>query len=475
MYGKILIVEAIPTNRIVLKVKLAAAYYDVVPAASIAEAIDIVASTNPDLILSAIDLPDGSALDLARRLSGRGSRANMPILVHGAEVSTRMRLRLLSAGVDDVIDLEDSDALLLARVRSLIRATTSAAEWQLRDDATRMLGFAEQAERFEPVTRAVLVTEDKKVAATWEAALRSDGLAQIASASPQSAMAHASITENEAGEPNGPDIFIIHHQGDPPDAMLALVASIRAHATSRGSAILLVQEHANNAIAARALDLGADSVMQARFSQEEIALRVGALVRRKRAADQLRAALRTGLKAAVSDPLTGLHNRRYAIPQLTRVAERSSRTGRPFAVMVADLDHFKRVNDQFGHAAGDAVLIETARRLHAAVRNIDMVARIGGEEFLIVMPGLPLANARKSAKRICDAISGTPFRLQDGRNIAATISIGLAIGGPRTLRPGSSSMPLSDYAHVLINQADQALYKAKNRGRNCVKLGRPAA
>ncbi|MEO0381111.1 MAG: diguanylate cyclase, partial [Pseudomonadota bacterium] len=202
-------------------------------------------------------------------------------------------------------------------------------------------------------------------------------------------------------------------------------------------------------------------------------VRLETLMARKRMSDALRDTVRSGIEAAVIDPLTGLHNRRYAMPHLARIAERAHKSKKPFAVMVADMDYFKQINDTHGHAAGDAVLIETAQRLRQNLRSVDLVARIGGEEFLIVMPGAALSNARKAAQRLCHMIRDTPFDIPgvDAQSIAATISIGLTVCDP-TLKP-APNLPMT--AEALLDRADKALYEAKAEGRDRVTLVRPAA
>lgn len=161
------------------------------------------------------------------------------------------------------------------------------------------------------------------------------------------------------------------------------------------------------------------------------------------------------------------------MPHLARVAEHSAATGRSFAVMVADLDHFKRINDVYGHASGDAVLVEAARRLRENLRGVDMLARIGGEEFLIVMPATPFSEARVAASRLCRKIGGEGFAVPGSNDlIHVTVSIGVTMGGTKKLDGIANDVPC---ANALLDAADKALYEAKMQGRNQVNLVRPAA
>ncbi len=147
------------------------------------------------------------------------------------------------------------------------------------------------------------------------------------------------------------------------------------------------------------------------------------------------------------------------MPHLSRLAEHAADTGRPFAVMVLDLDRFKAVNDTFGHAAGDAVLTEVARRLQDNLRTVDLVARIGGEEFLVAMPDTDLSEAQMAAERLCRIVARSPVIVPDGLAIEVTISIGLAMGGRREAD-----------LNRLIARADEALLGSKSGGRNQVMV-----
>lgn len=467
MQGKILIVDAISTNRIVLKVKLASAFYEVIQAATGDEACVAALRHAPDLIISSMALPDCDAAALCGNLSRNPQTRGIPMMVIGCRSDADTRLRALEAGVQDVMLKPIDDALLLARVRSLIRAHNSFAEWQMRDDTSRALGFAEDISDFGPPGRAVIVSAEETTALAWIEVLKPRLRTSLSHVTPETAL-------RDLSPGKVPDVFIlIIEEGETHSSdVLRLLAAIRATAITRHAGILVVQSKQDPGLAAYALDLGADDLMTDDFNSAELVLRVKAMLRRKRIGDQLRATVRTGLKAAVSDPLTGLHNRRYAMPHLARVAEHAAATGRSFAVMVADLDHFKQINDLYGHASGDAVLVEAAQRLRENLRGVDLVARIGGEEFLIVMPATPLSEARAAASRLCRKIGGKSFVVPGSdQPINVTISIGVTMGG---LRKRSLPVPEND-ANTLLDAADKALYAAKVQGRNQFNLSRPAA
>lgn len=466
MHGKVLVIDPIATNRIVLRVKLAASHYIMTQAGSIADAMQVMGQDIPDLILCATNLPDGDPLRLVRRMRKIGLAGKVPVIaLSGGADDDAERLRLLGGGIDDVMQKPINDGLLLARTRSIIRAYATASEWILREGTSRALGFGEASAGFAPAQTVRIIACDSPTADPWADALSTRIAANVMFAMPATA-----ATDLETGRP--PDALVLVVKAGQGPQMLQLLAMARSQASTRHCAILAVLDCEDTTLGAQMLDMGANDLMCAERTADELALRLDTLLSRKKVTDALRDTVRSGIEAAVIDPLTGLHNRRYAIPHLARIADRATRTGKPFAVLVADMDHFKRINDTMGHAAGDAVLIETAQRLRENLRAVDLVARIGGEEFLIVLPGAGLTNARNAAKRLCRVIESTPFKVPDKlTRVEATISIGMTVVDPA--RGAQSTEPQTPEA--LLDRADKALYGAKAEGRNRVTLSRPAA
>ena len=169
------------------------------------------------------------------------------------------------------------------------------------------------------------------------------------------------------------------------------------------------------------------------------------------------------------DPLTGLFNRRYCMGQLGHIVASSAVTGQSFAVMLLDIDRFKSINDRWGHAAGDTVLVETAKRLTGVLRQGDLLARIGGEEFVVALANCTLGEARAVAERLRFAMKDAPFVLPNRMVTDVTISIGL------TLAIANPALSQDHTVETTLGAADAALMVSKAEGRNKITLGRSAA
>jgi two-component system cell cycle response regulator len=247
--------------------------------------------------------------------------------------------------------------------------------------------------------------------------------------------------------------------GDP----LRLVSQLRANESGRDLPILLMADDGELPRLAKGLDLGANDYLVRPVDRNELLARVRTQIRRKRLQERLRENYRRSLSLALTDELTGLYNRRYVFAHLNELLARMPEGAIETAVMLFDIDHFKQVNDRHGHPAGDQVLRELAGRALRQVRSVDLVGRLGGEEFIVVMPETSLAGAAIVAERVRAAVAEDLFILPDeGKKLPVTISIGVAVTGQGT-----------DGLEDLLKRADDALYDAKNAGRNRVVAHTP--
>lgn len=207
------------------------------------------------------------------------------------------------------------------------------------------------------------------------------------------------------------------------------------------------------------LDAGADDYIVKPFDPNELKVRLRAGVRIIQLQEDLQSALAVSEFRASHDLLTGLKNRGAVLEALASELARSNREKTPVAVIIADVDHFKRVNDESGHLAGDAVLREVAQRLESSLRPYDSVGRYGGEEFLIVLPHCDRQTAAQTAERLRSAFQAAPLSTPEG-----DFSITLSFGVTDALGDAEGKID------PVVRRADEALYQAKRGGRNRVEV-----
>lgn len=461
MPGRVLIVDPLPTNRIVMRAKMNAAYFDTELAASGAEALAQLSNPGAALVLITADLPDTTALALCQRIRALRTAGTLPVVMIGRNWDTARRMDALQAGADAVLDHPVSDTLLMAQIRCLLRTREGLDELRLREGSSRALGLAEPPQSFQHPARVAVIPDDVPAAARLAKTL--DARLPHAVAVAEGA---ALVRGGDAAYP-APDLAVVLLNGRGDDTALQLIAGLRAQPETRAMAILALASGDDQAIMAEALERGANDVTRRDIAQPELDLRLARLIRAKQRADRLRDTVHDGLRAAVTDALTGLYNRRYALPQLAQMAQEARNSGQELAVMIADLDHFKSVNDSHGHAVGDAVLQQVAHRLRTALRPGDMLARIGGEEFLIAAPGHDRRSAKGTAEALRKAVAQAPLHVADcAHPLRQTISVGLAMSGETSPARAPAA---------LLAQADRALYDAKTGGRNAVTLAKQTA
>jgi len=456
MPGRILVVDDVATNRLILKAKLAAAYYDVLEADCGQAAFDVAKAEQPDVILLDIMMPDMDGYQVCEMLKACSETSHIPVVMVTASSAPKERIRGLAVGADDFLVKPINDMALFARVRNLLRVKMMFDELKLRDSTSRELGLSDFLEvnedEMQSAHSVMLAPAAMAQGDAWKSEIsKMPNVEVIGICSEREALNMARFEQ--------PDAIIVHQRLMEEGDSLRLISALRARPETRQAVMIYVVSDGAIETAAKALDLGTSDYILEPFEPEELTLRLRTQLRRKRYSDQLRSNVRDGLKMAVIDPLTGLYNRRYATQHMQKIVDRARESGNNFAVMMMDLDKFKLINDTQGHDAGDMVLKEFSHRIQENVRGVDLVARMGGEEFLVVMPDASDMVAKHVSERLRRAIESKPFVTASGVELKITVSIGVAIGHPN-----------DDGPDVLIKQADTALYAAKSNGRNLVSF-----
>ena len=449
MSARILVVDDIESNVRLLEAKLSAEYYEVLTASDGPTALAIAASELPDIVLLDVMMPGMDGFQVCRRLKDDPATRHVPVVLVTALDGRADRVAGLEAGADDFLTKPIDDVMLFARVRSLVRLKAVIDELRAREASGRRMGvIAGAASRLGGSGGRILIVDDNVRQAERVAA--------------ELSIEHRPVVEGEAYKAvltaRGPvDLVIVNANAKAFDG-LRFAAQLRSDEATRSLPILAIADFDERSKAVKALEIGVNDILARPIDPGELAARVRTQIRRKRYTDYLRSNLDHSLELAVTDQLTGLHNRRYMAGQLDALMRRANQGGEPVSLLVIDIDHFKKVNDSFGHDVGDEVLSEFAVRLASNVRAIDLPVRHGGEEFVVVMPDTDLEDARRIAERIRLHAAGAPFRVMGGQELlSVTISIGVAC-----------STGTEDSPTALLKRADEAVYEAKSRGRNRV-------
>jgi two-component system cell cycle response regulator len=451
MTARILIVDDLAPNIKLLEARLSAEYFDVISATSGPDALAICSEGRCDIVLLDVMMPGMDGFEVCRRLKSDPATAHIPVVMVTALDQPADRVRGLEAGADDFLTKPVDEIALIARVRSLARLKVMLDELRARAETSASLGLGAGVSRTPEdagENGRILLLDD-----------RASSVERIVS-SLRDLHQLALVTDAQealfAAAEGDYDMLAVSLDLGSSDA-LRLCSQLRSLERTRAMPILLIADIDDRARILRGLDLGVNDYIVRPLDRNELIARVRSQLRRKRYADSLRSDLQAAIELAAVDPLTGLNNRRYLETHLVSLLDQAAHKGRALTLMMLDIDHFKSVNDTHGHDAGDEVLKRFAQRMRRVVRSADLICRMGGEEFVIVMPDTPLSIATKIAERVRAAIQSEPFSIdRSGRAIPVTTSIGIA-------ERGSDSN-----ADALLRRADKALYESKSTGRNRV-------
>jgi two-component system cell cycle response regulator len=451
MTARVLVVDDVVANTKLLEARLAAEYFEVVTANNGPEALDICLSGQCDIVLLDVLMPGMDGIEVCRRLKADPRTVHIPVVMVTALDQPADRVAGLEAGADDFLTKPVNDIALVTRVKSLVRLKMLTDELMMRAATSSEIGLGDA---MDPASAAgeggrILVVED--MAATVDRIRRALGPLHTVDVEQDP---HEALFRAADGDY---DLAIISLNLAGIDG-LRLCSQLRSLERTRLVPILVIADPDDTARLLRGLELGVNDYLIRPVDRNEMLARVRTQIRRKRFSDRLRDSVQMTMEMAITDGLTGLHNRRYLERHLSTLVGQAVARGRPLSVMVLDIDHFKAINDTHGHAAGDEVLREFSRRVRKAVRGIDLACRLGGEEFVLAMPDTDAALAFLVGERIRQKIAGEPFVLGDGKSEAVvTVSIGV-----------SSLTSPQDTPQALLKRADEALYKAKREGRNRV-------
>lgn len=449
MSARILVVDDLEANRRLLEAKLGADYYDVLTAQRGEEAVQLAKREKPDLILLDVMMPGGiDGYEACRRLKSMPETRHIPIIILTTLDDRENRLRGLQAGAEEFLTKPIDDVQLMARVKSLLALKVVVDELRAREASGKRMGVIGDDAR-DPLEQHRLTAGNVLVV--------DDNATQIKRIKTALEVEHRVSMLGEADAAAAPDLCVVSVTAKSFDGF-RIIARMRSGEATRHLPILAVVDPDDRQRLVRALELGAHDIIARPIDEEELQARARTLMRRKRYMDALRSRLDQSLELAITDQLTGLYNRRFLFGQLAPLVQRSQCGGEAVSVMTIDIDHFKRLNDTYGHDAGDAVLRDFAVRLGSNTRPSDFACRMGGEEFVVIMPRTTGDIACLAAERLRRSVCASPFMVPGvAHAIDVTVSIGVA-----------AATNSDDSVETLLKRADEALYDAKRTGRNRV-------
>ena len=452
MTARVLVVDDVPPNVKLLEAKLTSEYFDVLTAFSGPEALDVIGREHPDIILLDVMMPGMDGFEVCRRIKTDPATAHIPVVMVTALDQPSDRVAGLEAGADDFLTKPVQDLALFARVRSLVRLKVMMDELRNREATGANMGWDNEEDTpldFEVPTDGNILIVDEQERVMERIARALEGVGEL------TFIAGGDDAAERAREKNF-DLIIVSLTMRNTDG-LRVCSKLRSFEETRHVPILVMVDDGNTKLLVRALEMGVNDYVVRPVDRLEFLARVKTQLKRKRYADKLWENFHLSMQLATTDAVTGLYNRHYLTSHMDTRLAAAQKSGKQLSVLMMDIDHFKKVNDTYGHAVGDIVLKEFANRIAKNIRGVDLAARYGGEEFVVMMPETPTDWAYMIGDRLRQEVCDNPFEvgLSEGP-INVSVSIGVASN-----KEGQSPSQL-------LEEADKALYAAKEGGRNRV-------
>lgn len=459
MTGRILIVDDRVANLGVLEAKLVSEYFDVTTATSGQKALELVNQDPPDIILLDVMMPDMDGYQVCEILKKNPKTAHIPVIMVTALGDVKDRIRGLQAGADEFLTKPVQDLQLLSRVRSLIRLKVLMDSLKIQRMASSGLGVPEDQMVAFPTddhihgVRIACLVEDDVLREKIEAFLNLDKHSLSFFKTAESFLNVLGTRKYDMAM-----VPLMFHG----EETLRLCSQVRSSAATRHLPLIMIAQDFQETLLAKSLDIGVNDYILEPLDPNELRLRVRTQTKRLLYQKLLRLSHEKSMDLSLTDELTKLYNRRYFNAHLDALLQMESGQKRSSCLMLIDIDHFKSINDTFGHDQGDKILVELARLLQMNTRDSDLVARLGGEEFVVVVDNATLGTGLRIAERLRRAVENKAFPVIQGGTMTISISIGVTVSG----------MDKKTFTReAMLKAADVALYQAKNAGRNRTVVG----
>ena len=452
MTATVLVVDDSESNIKLLQGKLINEYYTVLTANNGIQALKSLEENKVDIVLLDVMMPEMDGFETCKKIKSNPETTHIPVVMVTALSGIEDRIKGLESGADELLTKPIDDIALMARVKSLTRIKVVIDELKLRNNTSAQLGgeVIELKENFSD--NKILLIDDDVIQAKNITSYLEEIVKQI-----------KTVTSPDEIDTLGsfiPDLVIISCQIDAEDP-LRISVMLRSKPVFKNSVLMFLAEEENvKDTVIKGMELGINDYCIAPVDANELQARVRTQLRRKQYQDTLRSVLEESVDLSTKDSLTGLFNRRYFDIHIKQMSDKIRNSDRTMSIMVLDVDHFKKVNDTYGHPAGDAVLKRLSHTLKSSFRVTDLIARYGGEEFVVLLGDVDIKQGKMIARKIRDIIKNTNFTIPEHKKpLKKTISIGVA------------EFNHKESLKNFIMRADKALYKAKKSGRNAVITG----
>jgi two-component system cell cycle response regulator len=445
MTANILIIDDITANVKLLEAKLFNEYYNIFTSNSGSDALVKLSQYKIDVILLDVMMPNMDGFELCNIIKKNIKTINIPVIMVTSLSDIEDRIKGLEAGADEFITKPIDDIALFTRIKSVLRIKTIIDELILRNRTNVELGMLEIELENNFTNNKLLLINENEIEAQHIATMINTLFRQV--------MIISDVTKIELNESFVPDVIIISCQMMNIDP-LRIVAKLKAVENLRRTIFMMSATEENIAIVIKGMNIGINDYFCYPIDKSELIARMKTQLRKKQYQDKLRADFDETIHLSIKDGLTNLFNRHYFDIHIKQLILSDIEHQKTLWLMMIDIDHFKQVNDKYGHQAGDELLFLLANILKNNVRITDIVARYGGEEFAILAKNLSREDIDELAERIRSVIEKQNFVIENAASLKITISTGI------------SKFRTGDSVATFIKRADNALYQAKKNGRN---------